>query len=225
MPKLYQETHTIFEMPLPMGLSKFSREFEGQYNFGVEMILCNGLYLIMGLILFIYMAVVGSVYSGIYSDEYPQEVYCSNGVALWLFVIGIFLAVDLVIKTSFQTARFIMRRRQRSIVHTDGSKAVTKASCVYGVCSLLLEIGLLVWGCVIVLGQWSTWTSDYDEFLNNWDLNHCSYAPMMIAFIFLIVRIVLIPVVLLILMCSSCCLAYVMLPRVRQGNQTQTGNV
>ena len=60
-----------------------------------ETIFCNVLLLTIASAFYVYVAVLGSFYSGYYSDEYPEEVYCPNGVAFWLFVLGIFLAIDL----------------------------------------------------------------------------------------------------------------------------------
>merc|ERR1712227_761249 len=53
-----------------------------------------------------------------------------------------------------------------------------------------------IWGSVVVFGAWSNWTEDVDD-----PVNYCNKVPMLTAFILLILRWVLLPLI----ACCCCC--------------------
>merc|ERR1711963_118345 len=58
----------------------------------------------------------------------------------------------------------------------------------------LLNFAILIWGTIVVCGKWSTWTYDPSDM----EPNYCPYTPMMIAFIFIIIEWVYLPIVILV---------------------------
>jgi len=141
----------------------------------------------------------------------PKEVYpCPNGAAYYLYVAGIVLLVTNLIH--------IMSRVSQHLAERDGKISCGEA-CGLGILKFgsgvmaIADIVILIWGSVVVFGAWATWTDDYDEYVADPEnLNYCAYEPMMYAFVILIIKWVLIPVLMVLIcfcgcLCGCCCAA------------------
>merc|ERR1712137_121151 len=109
-----------------------------------------------------------------------EDNLCPNGAAYWLWIAGILLLVS------------------NSI---NGWAINSFASGVMGI----VDFAMLIWGSVVVFGAWANWTDDFEEYKDNPEkFNFCENSPMMAAFIILILKWVLIPVMIAITCCCAC---------------------
>ena len=139
---------------------------------------CETLYrlsLLGQLILGIVMAVIGYNYTWDYHKaEYDEDNLCTNGTAWWLWVAGLILVISQLIELS---------------------------ACWLANVMFIVDVAMLFWGTVLVFEAWATWTSDFDAYkANPEELNFCDNIPMMTAFIILLLKWVLVPVII----CYSC---------------------
>jgi len=133
---------------------------------------------------------------------------CPNGAAYYLYVAGISILVTNLVSISSRICKCLAELDGKI---TSGEKCglglLGCASCILAI----VDIVMLIWGSVVVFGAWSTWTYDkveYDDFPEKY--NYCAYEPMMFAFVILIIKWVLIPVMITFLCCCTClcaCLA------------------
>jgi len=141
----------------------------------------------------------------------PVEVEpCPNGAAHYLYVAGIIILVTNLVA--------FLSHAYRHFAERDG-KISCGEGCILGLLKFssavlaIADIVVLIWGSVVVFGAWSTWTDDYDAYVANPDeTNFCKNQPMMTAFIILIIKWVMIPVLMLLVcfctcLCGCCCAA------------------
>ena len=71
----------------------------------------------------------------------------------------------------------------------------------------IVDFAMLIWGSVVVFGAYSNWTDDFNAYkANPEEMNFCEYTPMMTAFVILLLKWVLVPVMIAItLCCARCC--------------------
>jgi len=143
------------------------------------------------------MLCVGIAYDA--TDE-AGLTYCDTGAATYLYYGGILGVImhGLAIIVALATC----------CAQADGEISGGEAcglGClgfIYGCGSFCTGIGeliLLIWGSVVVLGSYATWT---DERPVAAEMIYCEYTPMMFAFVLIVLKWVLIP-----LMCVCGCLA------------------
>merc|ERR1711910_206748 len=109
-----------------------------------------------------------------------EKTPCPNGAAYWLYVAGICLLVSNSINT--------------------WAKMYKKSSGVM----TIVDFVMLIWGSVVVFGAWATWTYNWDEAQEDPELNYCMYTPMMTAFVLLLIKWVMIPVMIALTCCCAC---------------------
>eukprot|EP00092_Neocalanus_flemingeri_P046733 GFUD01052682.1.p1 GENE.GFUD01052682.1~~GFUD01052682.1.p1 ORF type:complete len:215 (-),score=51.47 GFUD01052682.1:114-758(-) len=127
---------------------------------------------------------------------------CPNGAAYYLYVAGIVILVTNLVS--------IVSRISKYLAMKDGTIDCGEA-CGLGFLSFALlvlfiaDIAMLIWGSVLVFGAWSTWTDDYATYAAApEELNYCAYQPMMTAFVILIIKWVLIPLLMALICCCGC---------------------
>jgi len=168
----------------------------------------TGMQLIFGAI----MVAIGVQYQGSAPCESDDKVLpsdcapCPNGAAYYLYVTGITLLV---------TAGFSVLGEISSYLAMKDGEVSCAEGC--GLCFLkvlgalmgIVDTCLLIWGSVVVLGSWSTWTDNYEDYKENPDkYNYCAYTPMKFAFVILVLKWVLIPLLLILVCCLlTCCAA------------------
>eukprot|EP00092_Neocalanus_flemingeri_P097040 GFUD01123599.1.p1 GENE.GFUD01123599.1~~GFUD01123599.1.p1 ORF type:complete len:213 (+),score=45.24 GFUD01123599.1:145-783(+) len=127
---------------------------------------------------------------------------CPNGAAYYLYVAGIVLLVANLVSIVSHISKYLAMR--------DG-KVDCGEKCGLGILSfasfgmVIADIVMLIWGSVLVFGAWSTWTDDYATYAAApEELNYCAYQPMMTAFVILIIKWVLIPLLMALICCCGC---------------------
>jgi len=131
---------------------------------------------------------------------------CPNGAAHYLFVTGVTLLV---------TAGFSLLGEVSSHLANKDGKVTCAEGC--GLCFLkvlsalmgVVDTCLLIWGSVVVLGSWSSWTDNYEEYQQDpTKYNYCAHTPMKFAFVILVLKWVLIPLLMILVCCLlTCCAA------------------
>ena len=191
-------SETIIEFDnIEDGLTKRDQRRRAKIN--VFFCVCNVLFCVIGLTVFISLGVFGAVSS----DE------CDNGASLFLMVIGIFMASDIFIKSvinvikifheglcamsSFNVSdysttynyykKLVTENESIKNSHVEEGEVREKGSprcssvsvicCIYWLISYGVQLGIFVWG-LVVISQYSSWTRDYQEYQNNpVELNFC----------------------------------------------------
>jgi len=99
---------------------------------------------------------------------------CPNGAAYWLLVGGI---VHLVVNIINIPAKIYKRMSE---------KENTCANAVGGLASIpvLADVGILIWGCVIVYGGFGAWFESKDDY----GPDYCDSVPFISAFVILILQ-------------------------------------
>jgi len=131
---------------------------------------------------------------------------CPNGAAYYLYVTGITLLV---------TAGFSVLGEVSSYLAAKDGEVTCGERCgllflkFLGALMGIVDTCLLIWGSVVVLGAWSTWTDDYTKYQESpTTLNYCAATPMKFAFVLLVLKWVLIPLLMILVCCLvTCCAA------------------
>jgi len=99
---------------------------------------------------------------------------CPNGAAYWLLVGGI---VHLVVNSINIPAKIYKRMSE---------KENQCANAVAGLASIpvLADVGILIWGCVIIYGGFGAWIENKDVY----GPEYCDSTPMISAFVILIIQ-------------------------------------
>ena len=139
---------------------------------------------------------------------------CPNKAADWLFVGGIILLVAIVITGCAQLTRLAAVSKNQ---HTPQLLTATSATVIL---MQILELGIIIWGSVVVFGHWEDYCDKYcddenyrryntkegkEEFLNDDDF--CEWGAMLFAFVILIVHWVFVALILLLTSFYVCCMA------------------
>jgi len=132
----------------------------------------------------------------------PEDVDpCPNGAAYYLYVAGIVLLVSNLILILSQAFQWWAEK--------DGEISCGEG-CLLGILKFsfsvisCVDIVVIIWGSVVVFGAWAGWTDDWKEYeADPENKNFCPYQPMMTAFVLLILKWVLIPVI----VATWCCCA------------------
>ena len=139
---------------------------------------------------------------------------CPNKAADWLFVGGIILLVAIVITGCAQLTRLAAISNNQ---HTPQLLTATSATVIL---MSILELGIIIWGSVVVFGHWKDYCDKYcdddnykryntkegkEEFLNDDDF--CPWNAMLFAFVILIVHWVYVALILIFICFYVCCMA------------------
>merc|ERR1739844_514347 len=157
---------------------------------------------LMNLVLGIVMVAIG--YQNLPGTELEGEAAgdpCPNGAAYWLYVAGICLLVSNSINTWAKIYKKCAERDGKIDCGEKVGLAVNKMSS--GVMTLV-DFVMLIWGSVVVFGAWATWTDNWDAAQQDSELNYCMYTPMMTAFVLLLIKWVMIPVMIALTCCCAC---------------------
>jgi len=166
----------------------------------------TGMQLIFGAI----MVAIGVQYQE--TDPCPEEskpedcAPCPNGAAYYLYVTGVTLLV---------TAGFSVLGEISSYLAAKDGEVTCGERCgllflkFLGALMGIVDTCLLIWGSVVVLGSWSTWTDDITKYnADPTNLNYCAATPMKFAFVLLVLKWVLIPLLMILVCCLvTCCAA------------------
>ena len=120
---------------------------------------------------------------------YPELERCENEAAYWLWVAGLAFIV-----TGFLNGMAYIASRLAVAQAYSGTENASRFMFLVGGWTSLLNFAILIWGTIVVCGKWSTWTYDPSDM----EPNYCPYTPMMIAFIFIIIEWVYLPIVILV---------------------------
>lgn len=146
---------------------------------------------LIGLGLAIAMIAVGVSYS--------EEKYCEFGAVTYLYYGGILSLIANGIGLLSTIAKWCALR--------DGHISAGE-SCALGILGfaafivLICEIVVLIWGSVVVFGNYAEWTYMEKEVGTD---GYCDYTPMMFAFVLLILKWILMPLTILCACLCACC--------------------
>merc|ERR1711936_810085 len=130
-----------------------------------------------------------------------EKTPCPNGAAYWLYVAGICLLVSNSINTWAKMYKKCAERDGKIDCGEKVGLAVNKMSS--GVMTIV-DFVMLIWGSVVVFGAWANWTDEWDVAQQDAEKNYCMYTPMMTAFVLLLIKWVMIPVMIAITCCCAC---------------------
>merc|ERR1712227_374176 len=140
----------------------------------------------------------GGNVDGVSTDE---DNLCPNGAAYWLWIAGILLLVSNSING---WAKMYKKCAERDGKIDCGEKVGMAINSFSSGVMTIVDFAMLIWGSVVVFGAWATWTDDFDTYKPE-ENNFCEYTPFMTAFVILILKWVLIPVIIVITCCCACC--------------------
>merc|ERR1712045_860491 len=145
----------------------------------------------------------GGNVDGVLTEE---DNLCPNGAAYWLWIAGILLLVSNSING---WAKMYKKCAERDGKIDCGEKVGMAINSFSSGVMTIVDFAMLIWGSVVVFGAYSTWVSDWDEYKKEPENhNFCEYTPMMTAFVILILKWVLIPVMIAITCFCACCCAF-----------------
>jgi len=145
---------------------------------------------ITGLGLAIAMVYVGFSYSG----ESPG--YCTFGAVDYLYNAGIVSLVANGIGILSSLAEWCALRDGKISAGENCVLAILRfAAFIVVICDFVV----VIWGSVVVFGNYSKWTYDVTDEGND---GYCHYTPMMFAFVLLIIKWTLVPVM---FVCTCLC--------------------
>jgi len=141
-----------------------------------------------------------------HEDVSPTEDnLCPNGAAWWLWIAGICLLVSNSING---WAKMYKKCAERDGKIDCGEKVGMAVNSFSSGVMTIVDFAMLIWGSIVVFGAWANWTDDFDAYkANPEELNFCAHTPMMTAFVILILKWVLIPVMIAITCFCACCCA------------------
>eukprot|EP00092_Neocalanus_flemingeri_P021085 GFUD01022845.1.p1 GENE.GFUD01022845.1~~GFUD01022845.1.p1 ORF type:complete len:210 (-),score=31.25 GFUD01022845.1:126-755(-) len=111
---------------------------------------------------------------------------CPNGAAYYIYVGGIIIVLSSLLNIGSKIAKYCAAM--------DGQISSNEAFClillkVASVIMVITDIVVLFWGTGLVFGAWSTWTDNYAKYAADpANYNYCAYAPMMLPFIYLVIK-------------------------------------
>merc|ERR1712045_576487 len=144
----------------------------------------------------------GGNVDGVLTEE---DNLCPNGAAYWLWIAGILLLVSNSING---WAKMYKKCAERDGKIDCGEKVGMAINSFSSGVMGIVDFAMLIWGSVVVFGAYSTWVSDWDTYKKEPENhNFCEYTPMMTAFVILILKWVLIPVMIAITCFCACCCA------------------
>jgi len=167
-------------------------------------------YTVMQLIFGAIMVAIGVQYQETVpcpEESKPEDCApCPNGAAYYLYVTGVTLLV---------TAGFSVLGEISSYLAAKDGEVTCGERCgllflkFLGALMGIVDTCLLIWGSVVVLGSWSTWTDDITKYnADPTNLNYCAATPMKFAFVLLVLKWVLIPLLMILVCCLvTCCAA------------------
>ena len=132
-----------------------------------------------------------------------EDNLCPNGAAYWLWIAGILLLVS---NSTYALAKIYkkcaLRDGKIDFGEMVGMAVISFSSSVM----IIVDLTMLIWGSVVVFGAWSNWTDDFNAYkANPEEMNFCQYTPMMTAFVIILLKWVLVPVMIAITLCCACC--------------------
>jgi len=142
------------------------------------------------------------------NPEDKAEANCEFDAPLFLFIGGI---LGIIIHGFGVITAFATWCAERDGVVTEGEKCGLNILKCFGGCAtffvIIGELIILIWGSVVVFGNYSEWTDDETKRDDGDDATeYCHYTPFMFAFVLLIIRWVLIALVPFCLCCCAPCL-------------------
>ena len=162
----------------------------------------GGVFSILPLTLSIAMLAVGVHYQNP-DDEMKKN--CEFGATLYLFIGGI---LGIIVHGLGVITAIATWCAERDGVVTEGEKCGLNFLKSVGGCAATFvfngELGILVWGSVVVFGPYAEWTDDVAKRnIPNDGMEYCNYTPFMFAFVLLIIRWALIALVPVVICCCA----------------------
>lgn len=118
---------------------------------------------------------------------------CDNGAANWLGIAGIVVLVS--------SGLHLLGLLYSMYAKSDGEISCGE-TCVMMMNKILIgivvivEVVVIIWGCVVVFGAWGSWVTDDDD-----SENYCNKVPFITALSILFIQLILVPL----FACIKCC--------------------
>merc|ERR1711982_45797 len=132
-----------------------------------------------------------------------EDNLCPNGAAYWLWIAGILLLVSNSING---WAKMYKKCAERDGKIDCGEKVGMAINSFSSGVMTIVDFAMLIWGSVVVFGAYANWTYKWDDYKPE-ENNFCEYTPFMTAFVILILKWVIIPVMIVITCFCACCCA------------------
>eukprot|EP00090_Calanus_glacialis_P015274 TRINITY_DN24135_c0_g1_i1.p1 TRINITY_DN24135_c0_g1~~TRINITY_DN24135_c0_g1_i1.p1 ORF type:complete len:211 (-),score=52.58 TRINITY_DN24135_c0_g1_i1:59-691(-) len=127
---------------------------------------------------------------------------CPNGAAFFLYVGGICLLLTNIL--NILSKLFLVQAVKDGKITSFETCGIWLLLAASGA-MVIVDLVILIWGSVVVFGAWSSWTDDYDEYAAQPEIfNYCAYTPMVFAFVILLLKWILIPLMFVIVFCCGC---------------------
>jgi len=127
---------------------------------------------------------------------------CKNDVADFLYTAGIIILVTNGVSLLTKFSKYMAEKDGKV---TFGEKCGLTILSVVSLGLLIADLCILIYGSILVFGKWPHWTSKYDKYMSNTEkYNYCPRTPMLTAFVVLIIKWGLIPLMICIMCCCTC---------------------
>ena len=128
-----------------------------------------------------------------------EDNLCPNGAAYWLWIAGILLLVS---NSIYALAKIYKKCAERDGKIDFGEKVGMAVISFSSSVMIIVDMTILILGSVVVFGAWSNWTDNFNAYkANPEEMNFCEHTPMMTAFVILLLKWVLVPVMIAITLC------------------------